>query len=62
MTDAYPDEHCYECDRRRLITHQPEHQRGDRHPEPELRLDEPNAESREGQSETELQARRDAAG
>jgi NAD(P)-dependent dehydrogenase (short-subunit alcohol dehydrogenase family) len=29
---------------------------------PELRLDEPNAESREGQSETELQARRDAAG
>ena len=61
LTDCYASEHGDQCDRRALIPHQTEDQRGDRNTEPDLRTNQPDAERREGEAETKLQARRDAA-
>jgi len=44
LPDANPDEHGDERDRRALVAHQREHQRRNRHPEPDLGFDGPDAE------------------
>jgi hypothetical protein len=61
LTDPDPHEHGDERDGQPLVTHQAEHQRRDRHSEPDLRLDEPDPERSQRQPKTELQARCDAA-
>ena len=58
-TDAY--EHGDDRDRRPLIAHQTEHQPRDRYAKPDVRLNQPNPECGEGQAETKLEARCDAA-
>ena len=56
LTDRNADKNRDERDRRALITHKAKHQRRDRHTQPDLRLDKPDAERGEGQPEAELQA------
>src|SRR6516165_6637519 len=58
-TDAY--EHSDDRERRPLIAHQTEHQPRDRYAKPDVRLNQPNPECGEGQAETKLEARCDAA-
>jgi len=52
LADPDPDKYRDESDRRPLVSHQTEHQRRDRHAEPNLRFDEPDAEPGEREAES----------
>ena len=61
LSDDGPREYRDKGGRRALVPHQPEHKRRDCQAKPDLRLDQPNAESGERKPEPELQPSRDSA-